>query len=42
MTFDCNGVLDCVAMQAVYVQEGSGCWHCVFHGWYNAGVSLDI
>lgn len=42
MSFDCSAVTNCVDMQAFYVQEGSGCWHCQFHGWYNSGVGLDI
>jgi hypothetical protein len=42
MLFDCADLANCVDMQAVYVQEGSGCWHCVFHGWYNSGKGLDI
>jgi hypothetical protein len=40
--FDCNGLLKCVAMQAFDTQEGSGCWHCQFHGWGNSGIGLQI
>ena len=43
MTFDCAGLSGCTAMQAYYVQEGSGCWHCQFRGWYNTGgIGLDV
>jgi hypothetical protein len=40
--FDCNGLPSCVAMQAFDTQEGSGCWHCQFHGWGNGGIGLQI
>jgi hypothetical protein len=40
--FDCNGLLNCVAMQAFDTEEGSGCWHCQFHGWGNSGIGLQI
>jgi hypothetical protein len=43
VTFDCAGLSGCTAMQAFWVQEGSGCWHCQFRGWYNSnGVGLDV
>jgi hypothetical protein len=40
--FDCNGLANCVAMQAFDTEEGSGCWHCQFHGWGNSGIGLQI
>jgi hypothetical protein len=42
MLFDCAGLPSCVTMQAFYVQEGSGCWHCAFQGWGNGGKGLDV
>jgi len=40
--FDCNGLANCVAVQAFDTEEGSGCWHCQFHGWGNSGIGLQI
>ena len=40
--FDCNGLTNCVAMEAFDTEEGSGCWHCQFHGWGNSGIGLQI
>jgi len=40
--FDCFGLPSCVAMQAFDTEEGSGCWHCQFHGWGNSGTGLHI
>jgi len=40
--FDCNGLANCVAMRAFDTEEGSGCWHCQFHGWGNSGIGLQI
>ena len=37
MSFDCNGLQLCTDMQAYDVGEGSGCWHCIFHGWASSG-----
>jgi len=42
ITFDCAGLSGCTDMQAYWVQEGTGCWHCQFWGWYNAGIGLDV
>jgi hypothetical protein len=42
VTFDCFGLANCVDMQAYDIQEGSGCWHCAFHGWGNGGIGLQI
>jgi hypothetical protein len=42
ITFDCAGLSGCTAMQAYWVQEGTGCWHCQFWGWYNGGIGLDV
>jgi hypothetical protein len=42
VAFDCNGLYDCIAMRAYDVQEGSGCWHCQFHGWGDGGTGLEI
>lgn len=42
VSLDCAGLNGCTEMQAYYLQEGSGCWHCQFRGWYNNGIGLDI
>ena len=42
VSFDCSALTNCIAMQALETQEGSGCWHCQFHGWGNSGIGLQI
>jgi hypothetical protein len=42
LLFDCNGLPSCEAMRAFDTEEGSGCWHCQFHGWGNGGKGLHV